>query len=235
MREIFITDIHSQYSKFKTLLNKANYERDKDLLILGGDYFDRGKESNKMAKWLEDNYDKPNVVLIRGNHDLALMKLLNGCDSTVIQDYLEIQHMVKVNGLDTTLDGLIGGDHRLYTHSTIAEIINREYPKLLDALNSTKFYHETDSAIYTHAYLPFNYKTVFEQIWNKYLWENSYKWANSIMWTKQTEITKPVIIGHYALPNIDDWDKENPVVINGIVFADGGLGWGYDGVVNIID
>lgn len=233
MREIFITDIHNQFTKFISLLDKANYDKNKDLLILGGDYFDRGPEASEVAQWLEENYNNDNVVLLLGNHDLALLQLLEGDESLFSK--IEIKFMIKNNGLGETLESLYGKDYADYSNKEIKEKINKRYPRLLKALKSAKFVHETNNAIYTHSELLKNYKTASRKELEDAVWVNSRDWANSYRWKSRKDISKPVIIGHYALPNFKDWDKKNPIKVNGIIFADGGLGWGYNGTVHIIN
>ena len=234
MREIFITDIHSQFTKFDNLLKSANYNKEEDLLIVGGDYFDRGPESVEMAKWLEDNYENPNTVLLRGNHDLALISLVSGDTST--EAFLDIEFMKKCNGLDVTLEALVGKDYHInMSYKEMTECINKRFPRLLSALESTKYYHETDKAIYTHAKLPENYASRYKKTWDRAVWTNSDSWANSMNLKTRTDIKKPIYIGHYALPNYKDWDGETPKEINGVFFCDGGLGWDGQGLINIIE
>ena len=238
MRELFITDIHSNFTKFKKLLRRVEYKEDEDLLILGGDYFDRGLEADSMAKWLEKSYNSENIVLLRGNHDLALIKLLTYDKVSPIDDYVQIQLMIKSNDLDMTLSGLLGREYNEYKdiYIDVAKEINERYPKLLEVLQNTKFYHETDKAIYTHAYLPKDYKTASSKSWEGYVWRDSFSWAHSQLWkTMKTELTKKVVIGHFSLSNLPQWDGYNPHNLMGITFADGGLAWGYDGVINIIE
>ncbi|MCR5665187.1 MAG: metallophosphoesterase [Eubacterium sp.] len=77
MSTYVISDIHGCYNQFQTMLEKINLSA-KDQLILGGDYIDRGPDSVKMLRWLENR--PANVICIKGNHDVefasyvALMK-----------------------------------------------------------------------------------------------------------------------------------------------------------------
>lgn len=61
-----MSDIHGCYDYFMKMLDKIEFS-DTDQLLLAGDYIDRGRDSYKMLKWMEDC--PPNVQLIRGNHD----------------------------------------------------------------------------------------------------------------------------------------------------------------------
>lgn len=61
-----MSDIHGCYDELMNMLKEISFSSD-DILIIAGDYIDRGKQSYEMLKWIED---KPqNVILLRGNHD----------------------------------------------------------------------------------------------------------------------------------------------------------------------
>ena len=98
MRTIFISDIHGNYTKFMALLKNIEYT-EQDTLILGGDYFDRGKENVKMVEWLIENHNKDNIHLIRGNHDDFMIDLFKGNNEMYEFNY-------KNNGFNKTIKEL---------------------------------------------------------------------------------------------------------------------------------
>lgn len=62
-----VSDIHGCYDKLQKLLEIISFSND-DLLILAGDYVDRGKQNIEILRWLAR---KPkNVIAIKGNHDI---------------------------------------------------------------------------------------------------------------------------------------------------------------------
>lgn len=61
-----ISDIHGCYNELMIMLKKIGFS-DADRLILAGDYIDRGRDSYKMLKWIENC--PANVWLVRGNHE----------------------------------------------------------------------------------------------------------------------------------------------------------------------
>ena len=65
----YCTDIHGCYSLLGKHLLDAGFS-DRDTLIVGGDSIDRGWDSSLALSWL----DKPNVHLIRGNHEELFIK-----------------------------------------------------------------------------------------------------------------------------------------------------------------
>lgn len=66
MSSYVIGDIHGCYDEFMQMLDKIVLS-DGDRLLLVGDYIDRGPDSLKMLRWLENC--PANVTPVRGNHD----------------------------------------------------------------------------------------------------------------------------------------------------------------------
>ena len=67
-----VSDIHGCYDKFKELLCKIEFSDDDELFILG-DVIDRGDEPIAV---LRDIMARPNVVFIKGNHEVMAMEVL---------------------------------------------------------------------------------------------------------------------------------------------------------------
>ncbi len=61
-----MSDIHGCYQEFQEMLSKIGFSP-ADRLILAGDCIDRGKDTYKMLRWIENCPE--NVVLLRGNHE----------------------------------------------------------------------------------------------------------------------------------------------------------------------
>ena len=66
-----VSDIHSFYTPFKKALDENGFEPNNEnhWLIVCGDAFDRGKESNELLDFLMSLERK---VLVKGNHDILL-------------------------------------------------------------------------------------------------------------------------------------------------------------------
>lgn len=60
-------DIHGNPYVFQKVLDK--FDKEKDFLILTGDYVDRGPNSGKVIDMLSEICELPNVVMIQGNHE----------------------------------------------------------------------------------------------------------------------------------------------------------------------
>ncbi len=68
-----ISDIHGCYDEFKELLCKINFSDEDELFILG-DVVDRGTAPIPLLK---DIMARPNVFLIKGNHEVMAQVVLN--------------------------------------------------------------------------------------------------------------------------------------------------------------
>jgi hypothetical protein len=72
---IIIGDIHSCYEQFINLLNKCNYNQEKDIIIATGDLIDRGDRPYDILRFF---IETPNTYSVLGNHDSKLMRYLLG-------------------------------------------------------------------------------------------------------------------------------------------------------------
>ena len=206
MRTIFISDIHGNYTKFMALLKNIEYT-EQDTLILGGDYFDRGKENVKMVEWLIENHNKDNIHLIRGNHDDFMIDLFKGNNEMYEFNY-------KNNGFNKTIKELIY-PNRFYDPVRAGNLIRLRYPELPSIMNNLINHIEIDDVIYTHG---------------SYTDEDSdedwleARWARSNIFAEENTFDKTIVIGHWIM-------GDEPMQIRNVIFCDGnfmsGKGFAY--------
>lgn len=79
-RDFFIGDLHGHYEAFENKLDKINFDSSKDRIFSVGDLIDRGEESEKCLRLLEE----PWFHSVLGNHE-AMM----------IEDYMHDTWMVN--------------------------------------------------------------------------------------------------------------------------------------------
>lgn len=70
-RNLIIGDIHSQYDKLITVLDKAGFNPDEDTLYSVGDFCDRGSDAVKTLRFL---MNLENFKAVIGNHDILFQK-----------------------------------------------------------------------------------------------------------------------------------------------------------------
>lgn len=71
-RILAISDVHGHYEELMMLLEKADYNPNRDKLILLGDYIDRGEKSYEVIQMLKKLQRKGSIIL-RGNHEEILI------------------------------------------------------------------------------------------------------------------------------------------------------------------
>lgn len=73
---VVIGDIHSCYTPLKQYFDEHPFDN-RTYYVFLGDFFDRGIEARETLEFLLSIYDKPNVCLIRGNHELWIDNYVN--------------------------------------------------------------------------------------------------------------------------------------------------------------
>ncbi|MEG0980089.1 MAG: metallophosphoesterase, partial [Oscillospiraceae bacterium] len=68
-----MSDIHGHYDSYLDFLQQSNFS-DSDILYIIGDILDRGSESIPL---LQDVMKRENVILLKGNHELMILPILN--------------------------------------------------------------------------------------------------------------------------------------------------------------
>ncbi len=71
-RIIAIGDVHGKFSKLESLIKKISVT-DEDLIIVCGDFIDRGNEVAEVLKWIMEHKDKSNYIFLRGNHEQMML------------------------------------------------------------------------------------------------------------------------------------------------------------------
>lgn len=89
-----VSDIHSFYTPMKKALDEAGFEPGdpNSLLVVCGDLFDRGNESQRVLDYM---LSVPNKVLVKGNH------------STLFQDFIERGYPLSYDWHNGTADTIL--------------------------------------------------------------------------------------------------------------------------------
>lgn len=69
-----VGDIHGANTALQEYMDKIGGIKDDEFLIFCGDYIDRGIENAEVIQFLLSIKDKPNVLLLEGNHEIHLRK-----------------------------------------------------------------------------------------------------------------------------------------------------------------
>ena len=222
MKKLFVvSDIHGHFTLLKNALDQAGFDKDNadHLLICCGDYFDRGDENMEVLKFFERLRHK---VLLRGNHEDMLLKLLQTG---------KLQRHHYINGTLSTLNNMLGK----YSIDPLDDTIDfsgktRIVDRLWEFIEETVDYYETGHYVFVHGWLPENAQTP-ESRKNA----GSEVWANA-RWTKWTEkytgqrplADKILVCGHmptfFAGKFDPGRDKDSAAIFhgNGLIAIDAG-------------
>lgn len=216
-----VSDVHGHYRLLKEALDKAGFDKEdpQHLLICCGDYFDRGDENVEVLKFFERLKHK---VLLRGNHEDLLLKLLQ-TGKVLPHNY--------INGTMRTLENFFGK----YFINPIDDTIDfsgktRTVDRICEFIGETVNYFETENYVFVHGWLPQNGKSAEARA--KFS-DEAWKEARWIKWTEKYTGERPLadkilICGHvptfYA--NVFDSNRTaNSFTIfygNGIIAIDAG-------------
>ena len=171
-RTLVVGDIHGNYEALISVLEKADYDPQKDRLICLGDYIDGFNQSYEVVEFLmQSQLDSPyqNIYLM-GNHDLYFFQVLeDGIDL-----FRDREQTATINAEWYEQDGESTYDS--YIKESDVDI-NRHLKKFYKSL---KYYHSENDILFVHAgYNPslgFNASLRIDQrelIWDRHLYHTA--------------------------------------------------------------
>nr|WP_256522340.1 metallophosphoesterase family protein [Halobacillus sp. A5] len=150
MRYLVVSDIHGDIEKFERVLKKAEYQPDKDQLILLGDYVDRGPDSREVVKKVKRLVEEDGAIALKGNHDDLFIRAKH--ESKAME-------LWKLNGASTTFQS--------YKHHM--EEVYHDQEWMRDHLD---MYYETEHYIFVHAglkpHIPLEKQEEHTMLWTRH-------------------------------------------------------------------
>ena len=192
MPKFFVTsDIHSFYTELIHSLNEVGFDKNNEdhWLIVCGDCFDRGPDSEKLLHFLMQLERK---VLVKGNHDILLDEL---CGREFPYSY------DKHNGTLRTVQDLGGSS----LPSEFNKSCQTTWNKLARYRELLVNYFETQNYIFVHSWIPLNpkgfdtytyredWRDATDSEWEKAMWGNPFFHAQD----KLNETGKTIVFGHW--------------------------------------
>lgn len=218
-KKIFVvSDIHGCCSLLKEALSNVGFNKDDSshLLICCGDYFDRGSENFEVLKFFER---LPHKVLLRGNHEDLLLKLLqtgvmpphnyiNGSQQTITEFFGKY----AINPTDSTVD--FSGKTRMID-------------RLCEFIDETLNFYETEHYVFVHGWLPEGkaeqYADASDSAWEAARWV---KWSQKYK-GKNPLPHKTLVCGHMPTnlvqsPYVPKQEKPDIFYGNALIAIDAG-------------
>lgn len=214
-RKLFVvSDIHGHYTPLKEALDKAGFDKDNEnhIIVCCGDYFDRGNENVEVLKFFERLKHK---VLLRGNHEDLLLKLLQ-TGKVLPHNY--------INGTMRTLEDFFGK----YFINPIDDTIDfsgktRTVERICEFIEETINYYETENYVFVHGWLAENCETeekrknTSDELWEKARWE---KWTENYTGEKPIP-DKTLVCGHMPVFYATKFDKSREKDCSDIFYGNG--------------
>jgi serine/threonine protein phosphatase 1 len=140
-RILATSDLHGQYDKFMELLNKANYDSEKDLLIVCGDMIDRGTQNlATLYKCME--LQENGAIILMGNHEEFLMDAYD--------ELLYGARYVDEKGFTAT-DWWVSRNGGVNTMPEIKTLSNEENERIYKWVSKLPAYAMVNDFIFVHA------------------------------------------------------------------------------------
>lgn len=198
-----VSDIHGHYTLLKEMLDNVGFDNENEnhIIVCCGDYFDRGNENLEVLKFFERLKHK---VLLRGNHEDLLLKLLQ-TGKVLPHNY--------INGTLITLENFFGK----YSIDPADDTIcfsgkSRMIDRVCEFIEETVNYFETDKYVFVHGWLPDKAKTrearqkLSDSDWEKARWT---KWTEKYNGEKVLA-DKILICGHMPTFYANKFDENRP-------------------------
>ena len=139
-RIIAIADIHGCFEQLHEMVQKCiKFDPSEDMLVFLGDYFDRGKSSFEVYRYLRalKEAHKDSIILLKGNHEEMFFK-----------------YMENKEDLQYTMDFLNNGGRetmRSFKNANEGADLEKAYDFLKE---NCKLYFKRDGFIFAHANFP---------------------------------------------------------------------------------
>ncbi|MBP1960889.1 metallophosphoesterase family protein [Paenibacillus aceris] len=148
-RMLVISDIHGELEKFEGLLAAAQYNPERDQLILLGDYVDRGPNAKGVIERVIA-LKEAGALVLKGNHEDLMIKALT------TQEERAWKRWAQINGGDMTLKSYGFTEADFAVDESAETFIKPELQsdilmQHLAFISNLEHYIETDDYIFVHA------------------------------------------------------------------------------------
>lgn len=200
-------------------LDNAGFDETNDnhTIILCGDLFDRGEESQELYDWAINMLEKGKLIYIKGNHEDLLADLCGRNPQA---------HDIH-NGTVKTINQLSGDPTKRWIEqcAEVRRKMSKLYPQMLD-------YYETEHYIFVHSWIPVigidedyglikrfsfdnNWRdSLYPEDWEEARWDNPFYMATLGL----NKTGKTIVFGHYhtsyqyALDGkCPEWNKDKSI------------------------
>ena len=130
------SDLHGDYTKYRSLLEKISL-RDRDTLYILGDVIDRGPDGIKI---LRDMMVRPNVLPILGNHEFVAAACLGWLLDDITEESLAALGAAQLGALQGWMNN--GGTP---TFLAVCELSREEREEILEYIKEMELYAQVEA------------------------------------------------------------------------------------------
>lgn len=201
-----VADVHSYFNPLMRALidNGFDINNPAHKLILCGDAFDRGDESQMLYNFLCALGKEDRLIYIRGNHE------------DLLDELLARKHPFSIDGHNGTYKTVIDLAPEATDFKNACEIVNKKIQPLREYMVN---YYETKDYIFVHATVPVyedNFRNSTNAEWKEARWENPF-----LEWINYED--KPIIHGHYhnrIYWNTFEEKESDEICAHGVMYDD---------------
>jgi bis(5'-nucleosyl)-tetraphosphatase (symmetrical) len=147
-----IGDIQGCYEPFRRLLDKLEFDPEKDCLWLTGDLVNRGPESLKVLRFVRSLGAA--VICVLGNHDLHLIAVANGIGDT--DDHVgSLDEVLDADDCDELIDWLRARPFAHFSKKLNTLLVHAGLPPEWTVKKALKRAAEVEAALRSHDYVDF--------------------------------------------------------------------------------
>lgn len=195
------SDIHSFYDEYLLSLLNLGFDKDNDnhIIIICGDLFDRGPQSQELFDFIKSIPDN-RKILIRGNHEDLMEEIF---EKGYISSYDVSNGTVKtIASLCDCTEGFVFENLELC-------YLRLQEKGIFDLFDSMKNYVEIGDYIFVHGWIPTNQELSdtfqivhkFNKKWreaSEMEWSEA-RWTNGMLayFEKCGEVNKTIVCGHW--------------------------------------
>ncbi|MDE7281561.1 MAG: metallophosphoesterase [Ruminiclostridium sp.] len=188
-RIICVSDIHANLNHFKLLLEKCNYNKDKDCLFILGDIIEKGRDNLSTLRYVMELCKDNKAICTKGNNDTMCVRM------TFDDDKDKFLERIRSRPHNTFLEMAesIGVDEFEENFDEKRQKVSDSFKNELDFLKNLPIAIETKYHIFVHA-----------GIERRSDWRNtSERFAITRPWFLRSEhcSNKTVVCGHYPTYN----------------------------------
>lgn len=218
-RLVVISDVHGHKEYLQQLIKKTVQSSD-DILIILGDFINRGVNSVETLDYVRDLSQRPNTYVLKGNHEYFIHTCLE--DVNRVGD---LHEFLKQDYYETIVHSILESSGVSVHEISTEDLHTYQDHQVISYLKSLATMLEFDNHLFVHG----GYNKDFSHEGQFLKYDN----FNDLSYVQD----KKVVVGHWPTCNLRYFEMSNEPFFNNdknIILIDGGLGVKSSGELNAL-